>query len=523
MEKIETIVSLDVGTSSIRAILYNLSGEELFSSQVKYSPVFYNDGRVRQSPTSWGLSLMLVLGKCAQIINENHYKNLAISVTAQRASVLCMDEKNNVMGDVLMWQEKTAYAETDKIIKEIPEADIYKITGLRADSYFSMPKILWLKYHEPDIFYNTYKFLGIQDYVICQLTGKYITDHSQACRTMMMDIKSCEWNEDLLKAACINKDKLPELVPPGSVVGKISIETAMMTGLNAETVVVIAGGDQQTAAIGMGVIDEGSIEANTGTGAFLITHTDKPVFHPEMKTLCSASVIKGKWVVEAGILTGGALYHWFGKEFVHSEAASPTMVDYPTLDNLVKSSPVGANGIVALPHFKGASAPFWNPYAKGVFFNLTLANTRADMARALLESVVLDMGENLNLIQSLISSKFREVIVAGGLTTLDIYNQIQADVFNLPVRMPPTVEATAKGALICAMVALGIEKDHMMAFSRVGSVNEKTFNPIKNNVKLYTKTFEFRNKLYNTLEKGNMYKDSFDYNNYLKDSIKING
>jgi len=518
----ETIISLDIGTSSIRAILYSLEGDELFSSQIKYSPVFYNDGRVRQSPTSWGLSLMLVLGKCGQFISENNYKNLAISVTSQRASVICMDEKDNPMGDSVMWQEKKAYKETEIIKQQISEEDVYKITGLRIDPYFSMPKILWLKYNEPDIYNNAKKFVGIQDYVIHQLTGKYVTDYSQACRTMLMDISNLEWSDKMLNIAGIKKEKLPELVAPGTVIDSINIETSMMTGLPIDTAVIIAGGDQQTAAVGMGVIEEGTVEANTGTGAFIITHSKKPLFHTDMKTLCSASVLPGKWVVEAGILTGGVLYNWFGKEFVHSEAASATTVDYATLDNLVMSSPVGSNGIVALPHFKGASAPFWNPYAKGIFYNLTLANTRADMARALLESIVLDMGEDLQLIQEQSAEKFREVIVAGGLTTLDLYNQIQADVFELPVRMPPTTEATAKGALICALVSLNIEKNHSDAFTRVGKKSDVIFSPIKKNSLVYQKTTEIRDKLYNALEKNNFYKESFNYCNYLGENIYVN-
>jgi sugar (pentulose or hexulose) kinase len=455
-------------------------------------------------------------------LKEHGDELLAISITSQRASIIAMGESGNPLCDAFMWQDKTTNDESEKLRERISDEEVYAITGIRNDPYFSAPKIMWIKSHEPDIFNATKKFIGIQDYVAYRLTGRFVTDHSQACRTLLMDISKREWSPRMLQAVHLDVSLLPDLVPPGTIIGTLTVEAAIMTGLSVKTSVILAGGDQQTAAIGMGVIDEGTVEANTGTGAFIITHTKKPTFHPKQKTLCSAAAIPDTWVLEAGVITGGILYNWFAKEFIHSESSTPTTVDYGTLDNLVQSVPPGSNGIIALPHFKGASAPFWNPYAKGMIFNVTLANTRADMARSLLESVVLEMGLNLDIIQQLLNSKFTEVVVAGGLTKLDLYNQMQADIFRLPVKISPSTEATAKGALICAMVTLQLSANHREAYEKVNGLKTKQFEPRPQVVEIYRQTSTIRQNLYKALELGNLYHDAYEYNTYLGEHTYAN-
>lgn len=506
----KTILTLDIGTSGLHGVLYSLTGKVLHDVSQPYRPIFHQDGKVRQPAKDWEDAISTVLSFCGSHIEKEKYQLLGISVTSQRASVLPLDAKGSVLNDAFMWQDKSTHAQCEKILENISVEKAYKITGLRVDPYFSAPKILWFKDNEPEIFAKTKKFLGVQDYVVFLLTGNYVTDFSQACRTLLMDIKSLQWSQTMLTATGIDSDILPELVSPGSIVGYITHSMANKTSIPKDVPVIIAGGDQQVAALGMGILTMGKVEANTGTGSFMISPVSKPLFHPQEKVLCSCAAIPGQWVVEAGVLTTGILYNWFVDEFSIAGEQKFTHID-----QLVEKSPPGANGVIALPHFKGCAAPYWNYRAKGIFFNLTLANSKGDMARALLESIVLEMGSNLALIRELINHEIDEVVVAGGMTKFKEYNQIQADVFATPLRIPSTREASSQGALISALVTLGIYPTYEEAYNAATNDQGILIAPRKQISELYRHTTAFRTALYNALESSGMYEKAENYINYL--------
>jgi sugar (pentulose or hexulose) kinase len=505
----KTVLTLDVGTSSARGTLFSIRGERLCSASHAYAPDYYNDGRVRQSPSSFSTAVLDVLTRCSGYNEKQGSSLLGISLTSQRASVIPVDREGRALCDTVMWQDKTSHRECDEIKVRAGGKEVYAVTGLRIDPYFSAPRIMWLRNNEPDLFAAAATFMGVQDYVAFTLTGRRVSDHTQGCRTLLMDVGNLCWSRRMLEVCSIEEDRLPELLPPGSVAGTILPEIAGATGIPAGTPLFLAGGDQQVAAVGMGVLDPGSVEANTGTGSFMITPVQKPLFHPEERTLCSVSAVPGQWVAEAGVLTTGILYSWFSREFVADEGFS-------AINALVSESPPGANGILALPHFKGSAAPFWNPYAKGLFFNITLANTRADMARAVLESIVLEMGANLNLLRSILPDEVREVVAAGGLTKFEHFNQLQADVFGTPVKVPAASEASTSGALICALVGLGIHGSHAEAFRAVAAAESAEFLPDPGRSALYSRASDLRERLYAALDEHDLYSAAHEYSQMLE-------
>ena len=165
-----------------------------------------------------------------------------------------------------MWQDKRSRAQCGQLLQKLSLKDIYLRTGLRIDPYFSAPKMMWLRDERPEIYASAQKLLGVQDYVVYLLTGAFLTDWSQACRTMLMNISSFQWDEEMLKISGLSPAKLPELVPPGSTAGWLSGGMAEATGITAGTPVIVAGGDQQCAALALNILGPGYAEANTGTG-----------------------------------------------------------------------------------------------------------------------------------------------------------------------------------------------------------------------------------------------------------------
>ncbi len=497
MNKNKTIAIVDVGTQSMRTILYDKKGESLFTSQLPYSPIF-NGIEVEQDPRSWKDTLYGTLKDINDFAKKNKLTIESISLTSQRASIIPVNKQGKALYNAITWQDRRSYDETKSVKEKISMYEIYQKTGLRLDSYFSAPKMKWVKNNMPDLYEETYKFIGVQDYVAYLLTGRFVTDVTQAARTLLMDIHKFVWDDELISAFDLDKSKLVEIVKPGTSIGTLNEQTVEKTGLAKDIDVILAGGDQQCAAVGLNVLTEGTLEANIGTGSFIIAHAEKPVFDENMRVLLSASAVPGKWVVEAGLLTSGNIYAWFRDQFFKED-------NFDNINKEVMESPAGAKNLLLIPHFKGSAAPYWNPLSKGVFFNATLEHNRGDFARSVLEGIALEMAENIDLIADLIG--YVDVIhAAGGLTKFPTFNQIQADVFNKAVSVYDSSEATALGALISALVSKGDYKTFIEGFDSLrGKAKKVTYHAEPKNRFLYNKMLRTKKQLYHALNDSQIY------------------
>ena len=495
------IIILDVGTQSLRAILYNKNGDSIFMAQKRYNSV-QRGIEVEQDPRTWKNNLIDTLSEVSDFAKANNIHIGMISVTSQRASIIPITKHGKYLYNAITWQDRRSYQQSNSVKEKMTMKDIYIKTGLRLDSYFSAPKMMWLKQNMSDIYDEAYKIIGVQDYIVHILTNRFVTDYTQAARTLLMNITSFSWDEQLLNVFEIEKEKLPEIVPPGTVVGTLSDFVVLKTKLDHNIEVMIAGGDQQCAAIGLNVLKPGSLEANIGTGSFVIAYTDKPVFDEGMRILCSASAVPGKWIVEAGLLTSGNIYSWFREQFYQKGNQDNI---YHEINQEVNASVPGSKGLILIPHFKGSAAPYWNPLSKGVFFNATLEHTRGDYARCILEGIAMEMGENISLMENLIG--YVDIIyTAGGLTKFDTFNQIQSDVYNKAVSVYKNSEATAFGALISTLVSIGDYSNHSNAFDNLSRNYEKrTFHTISKNIPIYHKLKRIKKHLYNAINDSHVY------------------
>lgn len=497
------IIGIDVGTQSLRSGVLAADGEFLFVAGHNYSPSFYEGNRAEQDVETWRDALTETLSKVGVYLAWNPEIEVeCIAITSQRASVIPVDCKGEPLYPALMWQDKRARAECDEISAKIPSEELYRQCGLRLDPYFSLPKMLWLKNNKPEIWEKAYKLIGVQDYITLLLTGNYVTDRSQACRTMLLDINALDWNDALLELCGIPKGMLCELVEPGARAGELTADMAKRTALSAGLPVLLCGGDQQCAALALGLFSKGDATANTGTGSFVLGYADKPVFDEKQRVLCSAAAIPGERIVEAGIYASGATYNWCRKQFFGEQGAED--VDFEKLNDEAAASPAGANGAVSLPHFSGSAAPYWNPLAKGLFFNLGLGTTRGDLCRAVLEGIAGEISDNLALISNN-AGAVKRLYVAGGLTKSPLYCQIMADSARVPVVRRSNVEAALLGCLMSACVTLGLYDGYREAFEAVAPKESITFEPDEQTARIYDRARELRRKLYASLDAEGIY------------------
>ena len=492
--RMQAVIAVDIGTTSLRAILYDAAGCVLHNEQRHNPPNYFEDGRVEQDAASWMAGVVDVLRACQLAAAICGAQPQCLALTAQRSSLIAVDAGGVPLHPAILWQDSRCADLAQDLAEH--NALVYGKTGLKISPVFTALKMLWLQRQRPDLWARTHKLLGVQDWVLHGLTGRYATDHSLASRTNLLDLHSRQWDAELLRLFGVPQDKLCDLVPPGAVVGGLTPAMAALTGLPAGLPVVSAGGDQQCAALGLGLFSARHAVANTGTGSFVIGHTEQPALDPQMRVSCNVSAVPGAYIVEAATLTTGAAQRWL-MELLGLDADDPAA--HERLSGEAATVPPGSHGLLWLPHFKGAGTPHWDAQARGTLHNLSLATTRGELARALLEAIAIELKAGLDLVEALCGAVVG-VNVSGGLTRSALFNQIQSDVLERPLQRFASNEATSEGAWIAGCVASGLAADHATAFARLAERAPPTcYQPTPSNAMLYRRQRERAQAVYDAL------------------------
>ncbi|MFX1454797.1 MAG: FGGY-family carbohydrate kinase [Promethearchaeota archaeon] len=498
------VAALDLGTTGCRTYIFDLAGTIIASDYQEWESYFPSPSYVEQNANTWWDSIKKTSERALTKSGIDKTDIVSLSVTNQRETIVPVDNEGNPLHNAIVWQDRRTIKQVEFIEKEIGIDKVYKTTGLTIDPYFSATKILWFKEKKPEIYNKTYKFLLVSDFIIHKLTGNFYTDFSNASRTMLFDVNNRYYSEDIASELEIDLDKMPEALECGIDIGEIINDDIIF---DKKTLVVTGAGDQQSAALGVGVVSPGEIKCTTGTGSFLLAYLNKPNFDPQKRVLCSCHAVPGTWVQEASVFTSGATLRWFRDQVGQAECILAKEMDqdpYEVMTAQAEESPIGANGLILIPHLVGAGAPHWNPHSKGLIFGLALGHQRKDIYRAVLEGVAFEIRKNIEVFKE-IGLEPKELKLTGGGSRSDLWNQIYADVLGLTCVRNVIEEATSLGAAILAASGAGIYPDIAKAAENLCKI-DKQWVPDVNNSKFYNKLYDFSYQLYNCLEDNNFYK-----------------
>ncbi|MHA1476986.1 MAG: FGGY-family carbohydrate kinase [Promethearchaeota archaeon] len=502
------VAALDLGTTGCRTYIFDLAGSIISSDYQEWESFYPQPSYVEQDANLWWESIKKTTEGAIKKSGIDKSEIVSLSVTNQRETIVPIDREGNTLHNALVWQDRRTTDQVDFIKSKIGIDKIYRTTGLTIDPYFSATKILWFKDEKPEIYQKTHKFLLVSDYIIYKLTGKFYTDHSNASRTMLFDINRFKYSEDIASELEIDLDKMPEAIESGVEIGEINTEEILF---DKKTLVVSGAGDQQSAALGVGVVSPGEVKLTTGTGSFMLAYLEKPNFDPNKRVLCSCHAIPGVWVQEASIFTTGAFLRWFRDELGNEEsriAEEQNQDPYVILTEEAEKSPIGANMLLAIPHLVGAGAPHWNPYARGLIYGLSLGHKRRDIVRSILEGVAFEVKKNIEVFSELgITPK--ELKLTGGGSRSDFWNQIFSDVLGITCVRNVIEEATSLGAAILAATGAGLFSDVVSAAENICKVDKKWI-PDLNRQNIYSKIYSLSNELYSILNEKNFYKTYID-------------
>jgi len=502
------VAALDLGTTGCRTFIFDLAGTIIAGDYQEWTSFYPTPSSVEQDANAWWGSIKKTIENAIKKSGIDKAEIISLSITNQRETIVPVDKDGNPLHNALVWQDRRTIDQVEFIKNKIGLDRIYETTGLTIDPYFSATKILWFKDKKPDIYQKTHKFLLVSDFIIYKLTGQFYTDFSNASRTMLFDINKLKYSEEISSELEIDLDKMPEAIESGVDIGEI---VSNETHFDSKTLVITGAGDQQSAALGVGIVSPGEIKCTTGTGSFILAYLNEPNFDPKRRVLCSCHAIPGAWVQEASIFTSGAVLRWFRDQVAQKEVMKAFEENLDPYDLMVagaEKSTIGANGLLLIPHFIGAGAPYWDPYARGVLFGLALGHKRRDLTRAVLEGVALEVKKNIEVFKEL-KIEPKELKLTGGGARSDLWNQIYSDVLGIPCVRNVIGEATSMGAAILAASGAGMFPDITKAAQNLCKV-EKKWNPREENHLFYEKLYKMSQDLYNILKEHNMYKNLYD-------------
>ncbi len=497
------VAALDLGTTGCRTYIYDLDGTIIASDYREWESYYPSPSFVEQDANIWWESIKMTIEGAIKKGGIDKTEIVSLSLTNQRETIVPVDRQGNPLHNAIVWQDRRTTEQVEFIKKHVGVDKIYSMTGLTIDPYFSAPKILWFKDKKPNIYQKTHKFLLVSDYILYKLTGKYVSDFSNLSRTMLFDITKLKYSDYIASELEIDLDKMPEAIESGMEIGEISTDETLF---DKKTLVVTGAGDQQSAALGVGVVSPGKIKCTTGTGSFILAHLPEPKFDPEKRVLCSCHAVPGAWVQEASIFTSGAVLRWFRdqigyKECIETQEGQDT---YDLITAEAEKSSIGSRGILLIPHFIGSGAPNWNPLAKGIIFGLALGHERRDLYRSVLEGVAFEIKKNIGVFKEL-GIEPKELMLTGGGSRSDFWNQIYADVLGITCVRNVIEESTSLGAAILAASGAGIFSDIAKAAENLCKVDKKWI-PNEANNKFYNELSNFAFDIYSLLKSNNFYK-----------------
>jgi xylulokinase len=452
------VIGCDVGSQSLKAILISEAGQVCGEASISYPIDYPQPTWAEQSPNLWLDALEQAVRALLAKTGVSSQDILALGLDAQVDGVVAVDDQGNPLYPAMIWMDRRAVSQCEAAGRQISQEPVFRITGLNLDPSHVAPKIRWLADNHPHIFGKTAHFLLPGSYVAFALTGELGVDYSNASSTLLMDVRTRAWSQQMCAAFEIPISSLPPIYPATHVIGTLKPDVAEGLGLLSKTKVILGSGDEHAACLGAGVTRPGLVCDIAGTAEPVCASSQTALFDESglVETHCHAD--PDLWLLENPGFVSGANYRWFRDQFSVQEvarAAEEGVDAYNLLNSAAATVPPGSDGLIMLPCLMGAMAPTWNALARGTFMGFTLAHRREHFCRAILEGSAYAIRDITDQMLRM-GLPLDEIRVVGGGARSPLWRQIKADVTGLPVSITNTVETTALGAGILALAGSGL-------------------------------------------------------------------
>ncbi|MBN2006896.1 MAG: FGGY-family carbohydrate kinase [Anaerolineae bacterium] len=460
------VLAHDLGTTGNKATLYDAAGHLVGSTFYGYATEYAHPRWAEQDPEDWWRAVCFSTQRLLQQTGVRAADVACITFSGQMMAAVPLDRQARPLCKAIIWADQRATEQVRWLGERISFAEMYAITGHRLSESYSLLKMLWLRDHQPDVYSAAHKFVHAKDAMVARLTGHFVTDRSDASGMDLYDLAGGDWSPRILEAAGVDPAQLPEVHLSTDVVGAVLPAVAGDVGIAAGTPVVIGGGDGVCAATGAGVVEEGAAYTYVGSSAWVALATHAPVLDPDYRTFCYCHLVPGMFSPTGTTQSAGAAYQWMRDQVCAAEtteAQATHTSPYALMDARAGQSTPGARGLIFLPYLMGERSPYWNPRSRGAFVGLTLRHTHADMLRAVLEGVTMNLCMTLDAFRAQ-GRRIETMRFIGGGAKGRLWAQLMADIYGLPVhRLAILDEATSMGAALAGGVGVGLYPGFEMA------------------------------------------------------------
>ena len=497
------LLGIDVGTSSVKAVLLDLRGNLCAVCQAEYPLHHIRPAWVEQDPEDWWRATCQAIREALAKVPHASERVLGLAVSSQAPALLPLDRSGRPLRPAMIWMDRRAESEAARLTELLGAAEIHRITGNRPDAFYVAARLLWLRNHEPEVLKRTWQFVQVNGYVNYRLTGRIAMDPAHAVLLQLRDYATGEWSQALCSACGVEPAQFPEVIEAAAVQGEVTAEAAAATGLRVGTPVMAGTVDSPAAALEAGVAEPGIAVEMTGTSTVVIMPNDCGLTEPALIALPHA-LPEIHLLLGAMVSSGGCL-RWFRDQLGQPEAQAALEQSADAFDLLTRQAaqaPPGSDGVIFLPYMMGERSPLWHTNARGVFFGLSLATGKAALVRSILEGAAFALRHNVE-VAARAGAEVREMRSVGGCSRSDLWNQIKADVLGLPLLLPRTSAGSPFGAAILAGMGAGAFPDVRKALLEMVKLDRR-FEPIQANREKYSRIYQVFRDIYAHL------KDDFD-------------
>lgn len=495
------LIGIDVGTSATKTVLFEETGRVISSSSQEYPLYQPENGWAEQKPEDWKAAVLKTLAQVMKESGVDREEVKGIGLSGQMHGLVMLDEAGEVIRPSIIWCDQRTGAEVEDMQKIMPRESWIRITANPPLTGWTAAKILWVRKNEPDHYSRCRHILLPKDYIRYILTGVFATEVSDASGMQLLDVPGRCWSEEVLEKLDIDQGLLGKVYESSEVTGTVLPEIAGLTGLSANTMVVGGAGDNAAAAVGTGVVKDGTAFTTIGTSGVVFAHSSNITIDPEGRVHTCCCAVPGAWHVMGVTQAAGLSLKWMKDQFCqdYAELAKTQGVDvYDLINQDIDQIKPGCDKLIYLPYLMGERTPHLDPDCRGVFFGLSAIHTKAHLLRAVMEGVSYSLSDCNDILKEL-GIQVDQMMACGGGGKSPVWRQMLSDMYECEVKTVYQTEGPALGAAILAGVGCGIYESVEKACEELIS-KDQSASPETDRAVVYRSCHELYKELYRNLK-----------------------
>ncbi len=481
------VIGIDLGTSAVKSCLMNEEGRMVDEASVSYRLYHDKPGYAEQLPQDWIIGVKKTIKEITGRFSDDPSQITGISFSGQMHGLVLLDEKGDLLRPAILWNDTRTTAQCKWIIEKVGRQRLLSITKNPALEGFTLPKILWVKEHEPDIFEKVKYFLLPKDYVRYVMTNQIHMELSDAAGTLLLNVEKSEWSPEVAEAVGIDIAICPSLIHATTEVGTITEQFAQETGLHQATKVYGGGADNACGAIGSGVVKLGKSMVSIGTSGVLLSYEEDAAKDFGGKVHYFNHAVTDAFYTMGVTLSAGHSLSWFKETFAEE-------LSFDDLLALTSKIRPGSNGLLYTPYLVGERTPYADSNIRGSFIGIDTAHKKVHFAKAVLEGITFSLRDTLEIFRAS-GKEVKEIISIGGGAKNPFWLQMQADIFNATIYKLNNEQGPSIGACIIALVGAGLAGSFEEAVEKCVSIQER-FEPNEQNTAVYDEIYQVYRQIY---------------------------